>query len=848
MSTASLANLPRPLTVGDAKAFLIDGRGALADLHAQGASGAEVCRRMTELRDRVIIGLWDAAVTELSEKTGVPLAERTAMIAHAGYGREDVAPYSDVDLMFLRTSNDAGAAGSLAKRLLRDIFDAGLVLGHSTRTVEEAVKLGTTDATIGTSLMEARFLAGDRVLFGRFTRSFSDRLSRRSAAIVSKIIANRDEERARYGATVYLLEPNVKRTVGGLRDIQLLRWLGRAVFDRAEPDDLAAIDQLTAEDVAAVGAAADFLLRIRNELHFHAGRCADVLSRDEQLRIAEAFDYPETKGMRRVEHLMRDYFRHTQAVFNVVSRFTERALERRRWGRAIDVVIGHKSGEEYRVGPTHIRATSFGLARLRKSLLAVMQLADLSCLYNKRIAPQTWEAIRRRIDALSESVTPEVRVRFVTLLGRTARLAEVLRELHSVGLLEKLIPAMEHARGLLQFNQYHKYTVDEHCLLAVEKATELLDAGDELGETYRDLRRKHLLHLALLLHDLGKGFEEDHVQLGVRIAREVGEALGLTPEEQDIVIFLVRNHMMMNELALRRDVEDEALVLRFAVECGSPERLRMLYLLSACDLAAVGPDTVTDWKKEMLGALYRGAAAHLMGPRERRRIIGLEKDNAADSQDELAARATAEQVAVEGVYLAENRTVLFSVATQESLTRGVFHKITGALSRMGCQILDAEIDTSDKGAILDRFRVVDPGYVDGPPEERIEEVAAAIRGALLSESDERPRFRRTWCVEENGRPAQPGRVAIDNGTSRDCTILDVFAADRPGLLYDVARTLFDLDLDVRRAKIATYHDQVVDVFYVTDADGQKITTPLRLAEIRSRVGIFLEGESEKASG
>ena len=844
MSTASLADMPDPLTVADAKNLLTDGRDALADLHAKGTSGTEISRRMTELRDRVVIGLWDAAVAELSEKTGVPLSERTALVAHAGYGRKDVAPYSDVDLMLLRASGDAEAAGVLAERLLRDIFDAGLVLGHSTRTVEEAVRLGIDDATIGTSLMEARFLAGNRTHFGRFAQSFSNRLARRSDAIVAKIIANRDEERVRYGATVYLLEPNVKRTVGGLRDIQLLRWLGRTVFDRGEPEDLTAIDQLTEEDVRAVGAASDFLLRVRNELHFHAGRAADVLCRAEQLRIADAFGYPETKGMRRVEYFMREYFRHTQAVANIVARFTERALQRRRWGRAIEMVVGHKSGEEYHVGPKYIRATRVGLPRLRKSLLAVLQLADLSCLYNKRIAPQTWEAIRRRIDALAESVTAEVRIRFVTLLGRTSRLAEVLRELHSVGLLERLVPAMEHARGLLQFNQYHKYTVDEHCLLSVEKATELLHAEDELGETYRDLKRKHLLHLALLLHDLGKGFEDDHVQVGVRIAQDVSESLGLTPEERDIVVFLVRNHMTMTDLALRRDVEDEALVLRFAVECGSPERLRMLYLSSVCDLAAVGPDTLTDWKKEMLGALYRGAAAHLVGPRERTKMVGREDEESAVEETELAARAAVEQVAVEGTYLAENQTVLFTVATQESLTRGVFHKITGALARKGCQILDAEIDTSDKGAILDRYRVIDPDYADGPPPERIDEISAAIRTALLSDSDDRPRFRRTWQITENGEPARPGRVEVDNGTSRDCTILDIFAFDRPGLLYDVARALFDLDLDVRRAKIATYHDQVVDVFYVTDAEGQKITAPFRLAEIRSRVGMFLEGERE----
>lgn len=835
--------MPESLTVTGAKNLLIDGRGALRELHVQGTSGAEVCRRMTELWDRIVVGLWNAAVDELSEQTGVPLAEKTSLVAHAGYGRADVAPFSDVDLMLLRSPESEAAAAPLAKRLLRDIFDAGLVLGHSTRTVDEAVRMGIADPVIGTSLIESRFLAGNRVLFGQFSRLFSDRMARRASAAVPKIKANRDEERARYGETVYLLEPNVKRTVGGLRDVQLLRWLGWVVFGKAEPETLAGIDQLTAEDAAAIRAAAEFLLRVRNELHFHAGHAADVLSRGEQLRIAEAFAYEETRGLRRVEHFMRDYFRHTQAVHGIVGRFTERALERRRWGRALDVVIGHKSGEEYRVGPAHIRATDAGLVRLRTSLLALMQLCDLSCLYNKRIAPQTWEAIRRRAEVLAHGVTPEVRVRFVAILGRTRRLPDVLRELHAVGLLEVFIPEMRHARGLLQFNQYHKYTVDEHCLRAVEHATVLLDAKDELGEAYRNLKRKHLLHLALLLHDLGKGFEEDHVQLGTRLAVRTAELLGLAPEERDLVAFLVRNHLTMNQLALRRDIEDDAIVLRFAVECGSPERLRMLYLLSACDLAAVGPETLTDWKKEMLGALYRRAAAHLCGAEEFARPAGKESPGAA-AAEALAARAAVEQVAVDSAYLPDNQTVRFTIATRESLTRGVFHKITGALARMGCQILGAEIDTSEDGAILDRFWVTDPGYAGVPPAERLDEVAGAIKTALLSGSDERPRFRRTWNIAENCEPVQPGRVEIDNGTSHDCTILDVFASDRPGLLYDVARTLFELDLDVRRAKIATHLDQVLDVFYVTDAGGNKITAPFQLAEIRNRVGMMLEGVRE----
>ena len=566
---------------------------------------------------------------------------------------------------------------------------------------------------------------------------------------------------------------------------------------------------------------------------------------------------------------MRDTFRHTAALSHIATRFTEKARAERRFGWAVDSVVTHRAGNDYRVGPNHIRATGAALGRLRHDLLAVLQLAELANLYDKRIAPETWEVIRRSASGLSGDLAPEARARFLLLLNHPARLGELLRGLHEVGLLEIFIPAFAHARGLLQFNQYHKYTVDEHCLRAVEQATELLSDTGPLGDAYRDLTRKALLHLALLIHDLGKGYPEDHCEVGLRIADAAAKRLALSPGDADTLKFLVHGHLSMNHLALRRDIDDESLVVRFAADVGSPERLQMLYVMTACDLRAVAPDTWTGWKGEVLAGLYHRTMRALTGKapttsfaagRHSRREgvlakLGQRRDDSGlagllDSlPDDYLDGTTPEQIAddlrlfelleprqviARGSYLPENETVQFTVVTSEDMTPGVFHRLTGALTAAGLRILTAQINTFGEGLVLDRFWAHDPDFAGGPPPERLAQIETALRDALLAPEAKTPSFRRTWKsdrAEVLPSDERRTRVEIDNTSSREYTILDIFATDRPGLLYAVSRTLFELRLSLRRAKISTHLDQVVDVFYVTDVQGGKVEDASRLDKI-----------------
>jgi [protein-PII] uridylyltransferase len=864
-----------PLAIGTrpavlaARQLLAEGRQRLRQMHARGTPGVQVCNSTAELLDRVVLHVYRAALADVPQHADA-LQHDVALVAHGGYGRRDTAPYSDIDLMLLHADTAARCVADLAGRLQRDLCDVGLTLGLSMRTIGQACQLAGRDVATFTSLLESRLLHGSTALFDRYLRSFRRLPRRRVRRLLAAIEQARNAERVQYGETVYLLEPNIKRSRGGLRDIQLIRWIGFVRHGVSDPDDLRLRGALTREDYRVVRDAAEFLLRVRNELHFHAGRAQDLLDRAEQVRVAEAFGFCGTAGLLPVEQFMREYFRHTQAVSTVATRFAASARPQSAVTRVAGPIFSHTVEGAFRVLPGTIAALPSHLPALCRSLTEVLRLAELASLYNKAIDHATSEAIRHACGGIPAEVSPEAAERFVSLLQHPLRLGELLRTLHELGVLEKIIPAFHHARHLLQFNGYHKYTVDEHSLRAVEAAADFFHDPSPLGDAYRGVQQKWLLHLALLLHDLGKGYAEDHSEVGRRIAQQTAERLRLKPDDAERLQFLVHKHLLMAHLAFRRDTSDERLVVQFAFEVGSPDVLRMLYVLTAADFAAVGPGVLNRWKIDVLTSLYRRTMLRLSGNvaasaayveqqrAEVRRSLGdvadrewFEAQIAALSPGYLDQRAPHDiahdlrrlhelrhdDVLATGTYDPHSQTVEYTVGAYEDLTPGVFHKLTGALSGQGLQIRSAEIQTFAHGLILDRFVVHDPDYEGPPPPQRLQQVCDALRAALLS--GQPPVFRRVWKPAAQRRAAAlhalPVQVRTDNSTSELFTILDIFAPDEMGLLYRIARTIFELGLSVSVAKIATYLDQVVDVFYVTDAAGGKVTDEQRLQTIRQRL-------------
>jgi [protein-PII] uridylyltransferase len=615
--------------------------------------------------------------------------------------------------------------------------------------------------------------------------------------------------------------------------------------------------------------AQNFLLRVRNEMHFHANETCDALSRAEQLRLAEFFQYHGRQGMRPVEQFMRDYFHHTAHVWRLAHRLSELMQPASRMSRVLVPMFVRRSEDDYQIGRHEISATPRATSRLAQHREEVLKLVDLARREGKRISQDTWYFVYRSAPQYSSEPKPAVMSKFLQTIADPLRLGELLRRLHELGVLEKIVPAFSHARSLLQFNQYHKFTVDEHCIRAVEEATHFAERKDLLGDVYRGVSDKAVLHLALLLHDLGKGFEEDHSVVGLRIAEETTRRLSLSPEQAETLKFLVHRHLLMSHVGLRYDTSQTELVNRFARDVCTQARLDMLYVVTCADLAAVGPDVLSNWKVEVLRELYvrtsqqlaavggavmdgacdseRRAAWMLLAPAEQgdpwfeRQLAALPESFVSKHPAEViidTLRRLRELPPRGGVawarYLADTDTVEFMAGIEQGSGRAIFSSMAGALTANRMQILAADTFTLADGLLLLRYVASEPESPGDPLASRLDKLCRALVESI--DSDEPPTFPKILGREQKEAAATltnlPNKVRIDTELSEECTIVEVATVDRRGLLYRLARALHDLGLVIRFAKIGTYLDQVVDVFYVTERDGQKPRCEERLEEIR----------------
>lgn len=853
-----------------ARERLAQGREKLREQHGRGSPGVQVCALLTDLLDAVVLDLYRTALADLGDPE---LDSQVVLVPNGGYGRRDVAPFSDVDLLLLHAPGRLRQIKPLAARLLQDLGDSGLELGFSVRTIRDACRTAVHDATVFTSLAESRFLAGNPQLFANFMWRFRRIARWRSHSLIHRIEAARREERQKHGDTAYVLRPNIKRSRGGLRDLQMVRWIGFARYGESDPEQLVRLGVLMVEDHRALQQAREFFLRLRNEMHFHAARAHDVLDRDEQLRLAGLYGFEGDDGLRPVERFMRQYFDHTSAVRYAATHFLASAKVRWKAVRWLLDVWTHQVDREFRVGREHIAFTRQGLRRLPGNLAQMLRLMELSSLYGVRIDHATWRAIREEmLRRESVELTPEAAERFLALMSHEVHLPDLLRRLHQLRVLEKIVPPLAHARNLVQFNEYHKYTVDEHSFLAVESATQFQQDPGPLGTAYRSLREKRTLHLALLMHDLGKGYPEDHSEIGAQLAEATARQLRLAERETEVLSFLVRKHLVMSHTAQQKDLNDESVIVQFAVEVGSIEILQLLYVLTCADLQAVGPGILNQWKLELITELYDRTREHLAGestsPVAERRLqalrgavrnqIGADADSQwwerqiaqfptgylrGESPDRIVEelrqlrQLPSTEVITWARYDSQREAMEYTVGAHDEITPGVFHKLTGVLSSRGMQILSAEIHTLADNLILDRFFVHDLDFTGPPPQERRDEVRRALAAALTHQADAPPTFRRIWQPQSNtaNLTQLPTQVRFDNSTSARCTIVTVLAYDRLGLLYAIAGALFELGLSVQVAKIGTYLDQVVDVFYVVDPRGSKVEDESQLERIRERL-------------
>ncbi|GMU24854.1 MAG: bifunctional uridylyltransferase/uridylyl-removing enzyme [Phycisphaerae bacterium] len=861
------------------------GRAEIQARHAAGAGGTEVVTALTTLCDDILGRAWTNALDRVSVDDRPRVSGKLALVAVGGYGRGDMAPYSDVDLLFLHDARPSQALREFISALIRDLWDLGLALASSVRTPTECASLARTDLTIRTTLMEARLILGDAGVFARLQQAIRPVTTGMPInRLLDEIVSERAREHQDYYAqTVYLLEPNVKKSPGGLRDVHVLRWLAAARHGRAGLEVFRESGGMCARDAGMLAEATDFLHRVRNELHFHAGAAQDVLTREEQIRLAEWMGFTPEGPLLAVERFMRHYYRQTTALHNFVMHFVSSARSGSRLRGIVNRLMTDRVGDCFLLNREHIAIDPAAERSVLADADKLLQLFDLARSYGVSVAYETLERIRSAAEAFE--VTPAARRKFFELLGRPAGLGRLLRDLHSVGLLSRLIPSFEHARGLIQFNLCHKYTVDEHSIRAVEAATERIEDHGPLGRAYREIRRRDILHLALLVHDLGKGLGEDHSEIGRELAMETAAQFGLTAHERDVLVFLVHRHLLMAHTAFRRDLADERTLIQFTRTVGTPEVLRLLFVMTAADTEAVAPESWTAWKSALLVELYYRAMAELTGEvpsideasrseTVRRQVCDqlctqlprewLEAQLEASPNAYLVATPATTLhshlrslrnpgpagVTVEFTWLPDTGACEYTIFARDDLVPGIFSKIAGVLAAVGFQIGSAQIVTRSDGLVIDTFRGFDQDFAGRPPASRSDEIGHHIRQVLLGRQTVEALLRRRRMPPHRGGPSpRPAGtvVEIDNESSDRYTIIEVFADDRQGLLYTITRTLFELGLSVVSAKISTHLDQVVDAFYVTAGGHRKLTDADALESIRDRLLEAIQADSAPPS-
>lgn len=856
----------------DLKEFLARERREIQGLHRGGALGEQVASAFTDLYDRVVIRAYQEAMERVPAAARPGVIRDLALVAVGGYGRGDLAPFSDVDLLFLRSRRASPAVLELVSALVRNLWDVGLKLSQSVRTAADCIASARADLTLRTSLVEARLITGSPVLFAELQRRIHRFLATLSLnRFIDEALRERvQEHQDYYAATVNLLEPNVKKSPGGLRDVHLLRWVALPRYGTRDPEMLRVGGVLTPEDAQTLSVGAEFVRRVRNELHFQAGSAQDVLTRDEQVRVAQWLGYENQGPLLGVERFMQRYYRHTTAIHDLVMRFVDGARRRSIFRTVFSRLLTSRVESRYLLDRERIAIDPSAQNGALEDARPLLRVFDLARQHGVKVAHETLERVRAA--APVAAVTPEARGAFLEVLENARELGSVVRNLHRVGLLERFLPAFAHARCLMQFNQYHKYTVDEHSIRALEGAARRIDEASPLGQAYRETRRKAVLHLALLLHDIGKGYEEDHSEVGRRIAEEAGAEFGLPEQERHLLVFLVHKHLLMAHTAFRRDVSDVKTIVEFVRAVGTLEALRMLYILTAADTDAVAPGSLTGWKESLLEELYLRASEELSG----KAVVADEGARAQAIRDSLRQKLAGEfpaewleaqlaafpfsyllktppgsvaahlrvlrgldprGVRVESGYEAETGLTRYAVFLRDDLAPGIFSKISGVLAAERFQIVGADIVTRTDGVVIDTFHGVDLDYKGEPPAHRRADVGRQIEEVLLGRRTVEALFARRPAPPRAPIPNPgPTQVEIDNTSSDRHTVVEIFTDDRQGLLYVIARTLFELGLTVTAAKISTRLDQVVDVFYVADRQsGAKVTDEGRLEGIRKRL-------------
>ncbi len=875
--------------------------------HRAGAGGRAVCQGRAALTDIVLRHLWGASKSCLSAQAQKEFPS-LALVALGGYGRAELNPQSDIDVMFLHDGQVAASSkplphlAKLIDGILYPLWDLGFKIGHSVRTLADCVAVANREMQSKTSLIEARLITGEQKLFDKLQKSvWAKCVEGHQEEYLAARVQDQAARREKFGNSATMQEPNIKNGCGGLRDYQNLHWMAYFKYGTRSPEEMEQRGLISGAEHKQLEVAYDFLLRVRNELHYEVNRPVDVLAKSLQPRIAHGLGYTERSPSQRLERFMRDLYTHSRNIY-LITRLVEERLallpksqrlaSLRKLIRAPFRPPPEQLVDGFKFLDGQIHAGSEKIFREQpRRLMRVFLHAQQRGL---KLHPNLAQLVRSELALVNREFLDDEHVRetFLEILNQRGNVSRVLRAMHEVGLLGKYLPEFGKLTCLVQHEFYHQYTADEHTLVCLEVLDRVWEApaapANKYAELFQTVERPFVLHLALLLHDAGKALRTgNHSEAGGQLAARAARRLGLDGATSHSLRLVIEHHLSMAMVSQRRDLEDPAVIRSFAAQIQTAENLRMLTLHTLADSQATSDKLWNSFKDSLLWELCQKAMPLLVGGTDFIRAEVKQRELLAQEVERMLPRSfSSEEVAAhfDGLppryfqihpakeiltdlalahrflhhQMAEEEKALEPISAwhnepDRGYTRakictwdraGLFSKIAGSFAAAGINILSAQIFTRADGIVLDTFFVTDAragGLVNREERETFE---AILLQALTGQTVD---FRALIARQKAARPLYmslegeriPTRIQFDNDTSENRTVIDIETEDHLGLLYVISQALTELDLDISLAKISTEKGAAIDSFYVGEADGQKIRSGERQRVIAEKLYTLL---------
>ena len=854
--------------VKDIRKIIEEQRLEIRERHKKGGNGFEVVKEYTDLVDGLIINMYQAIIA------GSNGSQLFTLVALGGYGRGELNPFSDVDILFLYDKKVNQHSDYAIHNIISILWDMGFKVGHSVRSISDCLAIAKNDITARTAMMESRYLAGDKEIFDSFFTSLKRDIMKRGVDDFIKLQLDDTLRRhSLYGNTVCVSEPNIKDGPGGLRDIHTAMWVSMSKFGINRIDALERRGIIDSQEMRHALKSIDFLLRVRNDMHFMSEKKDDVLSHEIQEAVAKNLGYGDENGLRGVIKFMKDYYINASYIYHFSNSLLDRCLKYKPGiFKRIAYLKTKEIGDGFVSIGNEIHAKDFNLEIFKKNSVLLIKVFLYCQEYNLTLSSSIKRLITSSLHLIDDNFInlPETNEMFRRILkGRG--LSGILRMMHNCGVLKRFVREFEDISFFSNCDLYHKFTVDEHTLRSLEHLEGLsISNGDEieLKKIYKSIIDSTALKIATLLHDIGKRDSPGHSERGREIAASLLKKWGMEAVT-DTVVMLIGNHLIMNQIALRRDMHDEKTVAEFCKKVEGIDNLKMLYLLTYADLSAVGTDIWTNWKSALLWELYLKAYEYFSKGEEERisdmslidkkkgEILALidnelDRDKAKKHFSSMPGKyilSTSPERILRHIRLAgeldsKKLVIKYFQNTEVGYTElmvctvgkaGVFSKIAGTLTSKNINILGAQIYTRLDGVAIDTLQVstiegkliLDEGML-----KRFEDDLLHVLEGERSVEELLSARQRLNIPQESRGFRVPTKVEIDNTLSDLHTIIEVMTMDRLGVLYDITRTLFELRLDIYIAKISTEGKTVIDVFYVTDINGGKVLDKDNLEAIK----------------